>query len=177
MADRVIDNPIINSPYRAPTRHFAFDNDGITGEIAEGRRPSAYFIPVPKARKHAVQAELDLSELGLTADQIEPNHFVNSVRAKVDRWRTLGYPHVTPTTRHLLEFWSDPGRDNPILFCQREAVETAIYLAEAVHKDGDSSIPNRLGEINKEYNGGLSRVALKMATGSGKTIVMAMLIT
>lgn len=177
MADRVIDNPIINSPYRAPTRHFTFDNDGITGEIAEGRRPSAYFIPVPKARKRAVQAELDLSELGLTADQIEPNHFVNSVRAKVDRWRMLGYPHVTPTTRHLLEFWSDPGRDNLILFCQREAVETAIYLAEAVHKDGDSSIPNKLGEINKEYNGGLSRVALKMATGSGKTIVMAMLIT
>ncbi|GGS87746.1 restriction endonuclease [Planobispora rosea] len=176
MADRVIDNPIINSPYRAPTKHFRFDNNGITSEIAEGRRLSSHFIPVPRARKSAVQTELDLPELGLTADQIQLNHFVNSIRARVERWRTMRYPHVTPTTRRLLEFWSDPERDNPILFCQREAVETAIYLAEAVNKDGDSSIPNRLTEINKEYNDGLNRVALKMATGSGKTVVMAMLI-
>ncbi|WP_424535519.1 BPTD_3080 family restriction endonuclease [Sphaerisporangium viridialbum] len=176
MADRVIDNPIINSPYLAPARHFKFDNDGITEEILEGRRPSSYFVPVPRARKRGVQAELDLPELGLTGDQIEPNHFVNSIRGRVDRWRAMLYPHVTATSRRLLEYWSDPERDNPILFCQREAAETAIYLAEAVHKDGDTSIPNKLAELNREYNDDLSRVALKMATGAGKTVVMAMLI-
>ncbi|WP_149264227.1 BPTD_3080 family restriction endonuclease [Actinomadura sp. K4S16] len=176
MADKVIENPIINSPYLAPTRHFKFDNDGITNEVVDGRRDSAYFVPVPRARKRGTQAELDLPELGLTADQIQPNFFVNAIRSRVDRWRAAGYPNVTPTTRRLLEFWSDPVRDNPILFCQREAVETAIYLAESATKDGDTNTLNRLREINAEYNDGLNRAALKMATGSGKTVVMAMLI-
>jgi len=175
VADRVIDNPIINSPYHAPTRHFKFDNDGITDEIVEGRRPSAYFVPVPRARKRNAQMELDLPELGLTADQIQPNHFVNAIRTQVERWRAMGYPNVTPTTRRLLEYWNDPNRDNPILFCQREAAETAIYLTEAANKE-NPSILNELTKINKEYNDGLNRVALKMATGTGKTVVMAMLI-
>ena len=83
---------------------------------------------------------------------------------------------VTPTTRRLLEHWSDPERDNPILFAQREAAETAIYLAEAAQKQGDAWIRNQLNETNTACNLGLHRVALKMATGSGKTVVMAMLI-
>ncbi len=53
MADKVIENPIINSPYSAPDRHFRFDREGITNEIIEGRRPSEYFIPVPRPRKRA----------------------------------------------------------------------------------------------------------------------------
>ncbi|MFF4122685.1 BPTD_3080 family restriction endonuclease [Microbispora rosea] len=176
MTDRVIENPIINSPYLPPSRYFEFDSHGVPGEIKEGRRPSSFFIPVPKAQKGNAQVELDLPELGLTGDQIEQNHFVNAIRRKVDGWRLRGYPDVTPTSRRLLEYWSDPARDNRILFCQREAAETAIYLAEAAHKQGDPSIHNTLTEINVTYNDGLSRVALKMATGSGKTIVMAMLI-
>lgn len=176
MTDRVIENPIINSPYLPPTKHFAFDRDGVPGDIVNGRRPSSFFIPVPKVRKRGAQVELDLPELGLDGDQIKENHFVNAIRRKVDRWRQSGYPGVTPTSRRLLEYWSDDKRDNRILFCQREAAETAIYLAEAVHKEGDSSFHNRLNEINKEYNAGLNRIAFKMATGSGKTVVMAMLI-
>src|SRR5258707_9574488 len=118
MADRVISNPIINSPYRVPARHFAFDIDGITDRIVESRRPSSYFVPVPRPRKRGTQQQLEFAEL--TADQIEKNQFVNDIRARVARWRELGRPDVTPTTRRLLEDWTDPARENPILFAQLE---------------------------------------------------------
>ena len=174
MADRIIENPIINSPYRAPEKYFKFDDEGITNEVVAGRRPSQYFVPVPKPRKKGQQIELDFAEF--TADKIRLNDFVNQVRDRVDIWRKQGYQSVTPTTRRLLEFWSDPGRDNPILFAQREAAETAIYLAEAAQKQGDVWIRNQLNETNQACNLSLHRVALKMATGSGKTVVMSMLI-
>ena len=174
MADRIIDNPIINSPYRAPEQYFRFDDDGITNEKVPGRRPSQYFIPVPRPRKRGQQIELEFAEF--TADKIRQNDFVNQVRDRVGIWRKRRYPHVTPTTRRLLEHWTDPERDNPILFAQREAAETAIYLAESAQKAGDAWIRNQLNETNTACNLGLHRVALKMATGSGKTVVMAMLI-
>jgi type III restriction enzyme len=174
VADRVISNPIINSPYRVPSRHFAFDNDGITDRIVEGRQESSYFVPVPRPRKRGVQRQLELGEL--TADQIEKNQFVNAIRVRVGRWRDAGYPDVTAVTRRLLEYWTDPGRDNPVLFCQLEAAETAIYLAEAAQKAGDVWIRNELERQNEVHNSRLNRIGLKMATGSGKTVVMAMLI-
>lgn len=112
MADRIIDNPIINSPYRAPEKHFRFDDEGITNEIVVGRRESQYFVPVPKPRKRGQQIELDFA--GFTADKIRKNDFVNEVRARVDLWRkpcclrwssrmprtaaTLGRGRVTSTT-------------------------------------------------------------------------------
>jgi type III restriction enzyme len=160
MADRVIENPIINSPYHPPVRHFAFDNDGITDRIVEGRRASSYFVPVPRPRKRGAQQQLEFAEL--TADQIKPNDFVNQVRARVTRWRETGHGDVTPVSRRLLEYWTDSGRDNPILFCQLEAAETAIYLAEVAQKVGDVWIRNTLVEINDEHNAGLNRIALKM---------------
>jgi type III restriction enzyme len=172
MTDRVIDNPIINSPYHRPSRHFAFDREGITNRIEESRRPSEYFVPVPRPRKRGQQ--LEFAEL--TADEIRPNDQVIQVRARVDLWRLQAYPDVTPTTRRLLEHWADPDRDNPVLFCQREAAETAIFIAEAAQKFGDAWIRNALDEANREHNNSLARIALKMATGSGKTVVMAMLI-
>jgi type III restriction enzyme len=174
VADRVISNPIITSPYRVPARHFAFDNDGITDRIVEGRRESSYFVPVPRPRKRGVHQQLEFAEL--TADQIEKNQFVNDIRGRVARWRELGRPDVTPVTRRLLEYWTDSERDNPMLFCQLEAAETAIYLAEAAQKAGDAWIRNGLDLQNEEHNARLNRIALKMATGAGKTVVMAMLI-
>ena len=174
MADRVISNPIINSPYRAPSRHFAFDNDGITDRIVERRRESSYFVPVPRPRKRGAHQQLEFAEL--TADQIEKNQFVNEIRARVAHWRDLGRPDVAPVTRRLLEYWTDPERDNPMLFCQLEAAETAIYLVEAAQKSSDTWIRNGLDLQNEEHNARLNRIALKMATGTGKTVVMAMLI-
>jgi type III restriction enzyme len=54
-AQIVIENPIVNSPFTAPTRHFRFDDEGITDEIDDGRRPSSYFMPIPKAKKRGGQ--------------------------------------------------------------------------------------------------------------------------
>ncbi len=172
MTDKVIDNPILNRPYDEPTRHFAFDDEGITDRVEESRRPSSFFVPVPRMRKGTRQ--LELAEL--TADQIRLNDLVNRIREQVTRWRRAGYPRVTPTTRRLLEHWADPERENRVLFCQREAAETAIFLAEVAGRHGYTDWRRRLAEANSEHNAGLPRVALKMATGAGKTVVMAMLI-
>ena len=83
---------------------------------------------------------------------------------------------VTVTTRRLLEYWSDPAREKKLFFCQREAVEAAVYLAEVAARYGDAWIENYLRDRNAEHNAGLPRIAMKMATGSGKTVVMGMLI-
>ena len=72
--------------------------------------------------------------------------------------------------------WADPKRENRVLFCQREAAETAIFLAEVAGRHGEPDFRTRLEPLNTEHNDGLPRVALKMATGTGKTVVMAMLI-
>jgi type III restriction enzyme len=131
VTDRVIENPIINSPYRTPDRHFAFDLNGITNEIVPGRRPSSYFVPVPRPRKRAAQMELEFADL--TAGQIRLNDFVNQVRDRVELWRKQGRPHVTYPTRRLLDHWTDPERDNPVLFCQLEiAVKVINHYGDEV---------------------------------------------
>ncbi|MEX2659584.1 MAG: DEAD/DEAH box helicase family protein [Acidimicrobiales bacterium] len=168
-----IDNPILNGPFGAPTRHFAFDDDGITDRIEDGRRPSSYFLPIPRARKRGGQLAFDTE---WTGDRIEKSKFINRVRERVGRWRAGGWQGVTPTTRSLLEHWTDPQRERPLFFCQVEALETAIYLAEAAGRFGDAWIENELREMADDANPGLFRVAHKMATGTGKTVVMGMLI-
>lgn len=172
MKQVVIDNPIINSPYEEPARHFRFDEDGITDEILEQRRNSAYFVPVPMPRKKSKQ--LTLGEW--TQDRVKENKFINDVRNRVRLWRDGGYRETTKTTTRLLRYWTDPERENKLFFCQIEALETAIYLTEAARKCSDAWIENEVRLANEAANPGLYRIALKMATGSGKTVVMAMLI-
>jgi type III restriction enzyme len=173
MPDTAIENPILNSPFEEPTRHFQFGEDGITDEIVESRRPSAYFMPIPESRRRRGQISM---EAEWTADRIRPNEEINSIRNKVGIWRHKGHPGVTSTTKRLLQYWTDPDRERRLFFCQVEAVETAIYLAEVASKEGDGWIANMLEERSAEHNPGLFRIALKMATGTGKTVVMAMLI-
>jgi type III restriction enzyme len=172
MADVVIDNPIINSPFDEPTRHFRFGEEGITNEVVEERRVSSYFMPIPAAKKR-MQLHFDTE---WTRDRIEENQFINQVRGKVGLWRRGRWQGVTPTTRRLLEHWTASERERRLFFCQVEAVETAIYLAEAATKYGDAWITDELRRFAEDANPGLFRVALKMATGSGKTVVMGMLI-
>jgi len=169
----VIDDPILNSPFREPTRHFKFDDDGITNEIVNGRRPSSHFVPVPRAKKKGKQLQF---ETEWTKDRIEPNPVVDRIRQRVSAWRQGGYVGVTGTTSRLLSYWTREGRDKPLFFCQVEAIETAIYITEVARKYGDAWIENDLRAANDTSNPGLPRLALKMATGSGKTVVMAMLI-
>jgi len=168
-----IENPILNGPFAAPARHFRFDDDGITNDIVEKRRRSAYFVPIARPRKKGGQRNF---ETEWTGDRVQENSEINRIRERVDARRTGGYVGVTATTRRLLEYWSDPAREKKLFFCQCEAVETAVYLAEVAARYGDAWIENFLRARNAEHNAGLPRIALKMATGSGKTVVMGMLI-
>jgi len=170
----VIENPVLNSPYEEPKRHFRFDEEGITDEIVEARRVSSYFVPVARPRKKGKQLVLDTE---WTEERIQENEFINQIRERVQDWRN-GYPGITNTTRRLLEHWQRPDRDpsQRLFFCQIEALETAIYITEVARKSGAVWIDNTLREKNDDANPGLYRIAFKMATGSGKTVVMAMLI-
>jgi type III restriction enzyme len=168
----VIENPVLNSPFFEPQRHFKFDDDGITDEIVEGRRISSYFIPIPRPKK---KGQPSLFETEWTQDRIEENKLVNQIRQRVALWRKGGYVGVTATTAQLLAYWTNPDRDKKFFFCQIEALETAIYITEVAHRYGDAWIGNALRAANDTSNPGLPRMAFKMATGSGKTVVMAML--
>jgi len=170
----IIENPILNSPFEEPTRHFKFSEEGITNEIVESRRVSAYFIPVPRSKKRSQAGTLFDTEW--TEDRIEENKFINQIRSRVKLWRDLGRPGVTKTSAKLIEYWTRSDRERRLFFCQIEALETAIYITEAAAKQGDRWIENQLREENEKCNPGLYRIAFKMATGSGKTVVMAMLI-
>jgi len=165
-------NPIINSPFEEPKRHFRFSEEGITNEIVSLRRQSEYFVPIAHPKKKGKQIAFE----SWTLDRVQPNAFINRVRGRVALWRKGGYVDITRTTRRLLEHWTRAERERKLFFCQIEAAETAIYLAEVAHKRGDNWIANELRRCNEEANPLLFRIAFKMATGSGKTVVMAMLI-
>ncbi len=173
MADALIENPILNSPFLEPKRHFKFTDEGITNEIVDGRRSSSYFIPIARPKKKGKQLSFDTE---WTQDRIEENKTVNRIRQRVGIWREGGYVGVTPTTAGLLRYWTDPERERKLFFCQIEALETLIYLTEVAKKFGDAWIENDVHAANDTSNPGLPRLALKMATGSGKTVVIAMLI-
>ncbi|MDQ6948253.1 MAG: DEAD/DEAH box helicase family protein [Actinomycetota bacterium] len=170
----VIENPVINSPYEEPRKHFVFGNDGITNEIGDGRRESTFFIPIAPPRRKEAQLQL---EGVMTAERMRSNELINKIRVEVGLWRQGGYRGgITPTTRKLLEHWTDSTRETRLFFCQVEAAETAIFLGEVASRSGVHWIENELQRLNGEHNGGLFRMAVKIATGGGKTLVMAMLI-
>ncbi len=171
-----LSNPILNSPYDPPAAHFEIGPKGPTGKVLDGRRPSESFIPVPASRKgRDDQQALDFD---VTGERREPNTLINDIRREVELWRANNWNGVTPYTRKLLAHWAarPPERDDPVLFCQREAAETAIFLAEVAGRHGTADYRRRLEPENASHNDGLPRVGLKMATGTGKTVVMAMLI-
>jgi type III restriction enzyme len=172
LPDVVIENPILNSPYDEPRRHFRFGEDGITSDIVDVRRISEYFVPVPRAKKRKQQLTF---ETEWTKDRIKDAETVNKIRQRIDAWRRGGYADATRTTRQLLEYWQRAERERRLFFCQIEALETAIYIAEVARKY-DPWIENHLRDSAKQWNPDLARIAFKMATGSGKTVVMAMLI-
>ena len=174
MARVVIENPVVNSPFEEPRRHFRFDDEGITPEIVPARRTSHYFIPIPRPRKRGAQA--GLFETEWVEERIQENRFINQVRERVARWRAGGHVDVTKTTARLLEHWTREERERRLFFCQVEAVETIVYLTEVAKRYSDAWIENDLRRAATEAGWDLFRVALKMATGSGKTVVMAMLI-
>ncbi len=135
MKQVVIENPVINSPFEEPARHFSFSEDGITDEIVESRRISAYFIPIAAPKKKSKQAQLSF-DTEWTQDRVQENKFINRVRERVKMWRQGGYIGVTKTTACLIEYWSNPDRGKKFFFCQIEALETLIYITEVAKKCG-----------------------------------------
>src|SRR5262249_16770533 len=156
-----------NSPFVEPSRHFAFTEQGIPDTILEGRRRSAYPIPRQEPGKPAARR---------VREEQREIPLVNHLRAAVARFRQGGYPRTERRTRRLPEQWRREDRDRRLFFCQLEAVETAIYLLEAAPRLGDHEARALLEAAQSGGSPRLLRLAFKMATGSGKTVVMAMLI-
>jgi type III restriction enzyme len=182
------EKPILNSPYEHPSRHWGLDEHGQpTQQIIEKRRRAEYITPIPKPKKRklkVVQRDLIFDEgEGLSSEkqQYDPTPVINSLRYHVDKWRSIPDPanwKVTPETARLLQHWHHhPFNAYRPFFCQIEAVETVIWLTEvAPHEKAGRDFLEHLVNANNYANPELSRLALKLATGAGKTTVMAMLI-
>jgi len=189
VTDAFFERPILNSPYEPPARHWELDEQGQpTQQIVESRRRADFVTPIPKPRKRKsalVQQVLipsDDAEISTQAQQYDPTSIINRARSLVEEWRSLPNPNqwqVTPETARLLQHWRH-NRFEGIrpFFCQIEAVETIIWLTEVAPQAGKRAkgILDHLANANNDANPDLVRVALKLATGAGKTTVMAMLI-
>jgi type III restriction enzyme len=154
-----IDQLIISSPYKEPEEHWAYIPERKEFEKRPGRRPASYWRSTQRtANNYDDPGEAISLEL------------VNRIRGRVSEWRKNDYPNVTGTTRKLLQYWRDPEmRQWPLFWCQLEAAETAIWLTESLEVERQGiTIPSDGSEWERQ--------CLKLATGTGKTIVMAMLI-
>ena len=189
MQNRFFEQPILNSPYEYPTQYWELDADGQpTHRIIDGRRSADFITPIPKPRRRkesARQARLELGNSSGLSDEdqlYDVSASVNEIRGLVDGWRRLPSPNtweVTPETARLLQHWrSHQFSSYRPFFCQVEAIETLIWLTEVAPKMGSRgrSVLQRLASANKEANPELLRITLKLATGAGKTTVMAMII-
>jgi hypothetical protein len=151
MKQVVIENPVINTPFKEPNRHFRFTEEGISGEMVESRRVSSYFIPIARPKKKGKQTQLSF-DTEWTQDRVKENEQINKIRSRISLWRQGGYLGITRTTARLLEHWSDPEREKKLFFCQIEALETLIYLNEAAKKFGDAWIENEIRLVNDHAN-------------------------
>ena len=188
MENIFFEKPILNSPYEYPTRHWELDTQGQpTQQIKEKRRRAEYITPIPKPKKRrgsASQQDIIFDEgkgLSSQEQQYDPTPVINNLRIHVDKWRSIPNPNdwkVTPETSRLLQHWRKHkfSAYRPF-FCQVEAVETVIWLTEVAptEKAGKDFLAH-LENANHYANPDLMRLALKLATGAGKTTVMAMLI-
>lgn len=175
-------NPVLNSPYEEPGWHYATDQGGNLNydDIRKGRRiftPDTPVIPLSQRQP----GMFDLNELAREYSE----HLINLLRREVGEWRRSRYPGVTSrVTRDLLDYWFlDPSREDrdKLFFAQQESVETAIWLNEVAERsNAGTHILNRLAEaqrtVSEDAVQALPRIAFKMATGTGKTVVMACLI-
>ncbi len=191
MTDLFFEQPVLNSPYERPNRHWELDETGQpTQQVVESRRSAEFVTPIPQPKRRkgsAQQANLVFDEaaqkLEAAGQQYDLTAIINGVRQQVDRWRELPNPsqwQVTPETARLLQHWRHH-RFSGIrpFFCQVEAVETAIWLTEvASNTRSGRNFLDHLENANNNANPDLPlpRLALKLATGTGKTTVMAMLI-
>jgi type III restriction enzyme len=189
MDNHFFERPILNSPYSYPEHHWELDSEGQpTQRIVDARRRAEFITPIPKPKKQKrklTQETLVFDEgkgLSTAKQQYDPTSIINDLRYQVDQWRRLPSPNdwqVTPETERLLQHWRHHKFSSfRPFFCQIEAVETAIWLTEVAPKIGKTGkgFIEHLANANRDANPELMRLALKLATGAGKTTVMAMLI-
>ena len=188
MSNPFFDHPILNSPYECPLRHWELDETGQpTQKLLETRRRAQFITPIPKPKKRKSAATQkgfvfdDGHGLSTKEQQYDPTSIINEVRGHVESWRSLPNPNqwqVTPETARLLQHWRHHKFSGVRpFFCQVEAVETAIWLIEVASQSKHGKrVLDHLAGANKDANPELMRLALKLATGAGKTTVMAMLI-
>lgn len=154
-----IDQLIVNSPFERPAVHWVYERETQQFKLEDGRRPAGYVV--------ATEDSQSFDDPGIFV----PLPTVNAIRERVDEWRSKGYPGTTGITKRLLEHWTDPEEreDHRFFFCQLEAIETLIWWVEA-------SPAERQGIVIEGDGGAFERLCCKMATGAGKTVVMAMVI-
>lgn len=180
---RAEDNPILNTPYAEPERHYATDTQGNLNyrDVRVGRRVFAPDVPQVPIGQQAQGSMFDLNDLRGQFGE----HLVNQLREQVGAWRRSGYHGVgSRVTRDLLAYWFDNPERAPhqkLFFAQQEAVETAIWLNELAEKSNTGThilnqLRQRQATAGDDPNDQLPRQAFKMATGTGKTVVMACLI-
>ncbi len=159
MEQSTIDRLIINRPYEEPQEYWRYNRERRTFSREEGRRPAGYLIASGDSKSFDDPGEF--VEIPL----------VNKIRPRVKEWREAGYPGATSITRRLLEFWTDPEdyESRRFFFCQLEAAETLIWLTEGPERE-------KVGLDIPKDGGEFERLCAKMATGTGKTVVMAMVI-
>ncbi len=197
---QAVDEPILNGPYDEPGEHWLYDKRTGVPYKMQGRRPASYYFTTKKVAsgQQDIFAEEERDDLDL----------VNRLRKDVRRWRESGYRGVSAVTRELFAYWFDPERARRLFFCQREAIETIVYLLELglanrLASTGFKTFEVDAGALENLVAGErppfvdaatefwprlvdppadasqlpLVRLGCKMATGSGKTIVMAMIIS
>ena len=183
------EQPILNSPYEYPSRHWELENGVPTDTIIESRRESEYVTPVPPPRRRLGQGSLTMGiqELSDAGQEYDPTPIINRIRGLVDAWRKIPDSKqwgVTAETERLLRHWRHyEFQGIRPFFCQREAVETVIWLTEVAgifrarpSRAEFRGIHTHITGSNAQANPEILRLALKLATGAGKTTVMAMLI-
>lgn len=197
-----VEDPVLCSPYEEPNLHWVYSKDGVPSQLA-GRRPAGYYFKTASEVTGSIQLKLE-SEREENRDDLP---LVNALREDVKRWRDSGYRGASKVTGNILQHWRRPDAPRRLFFCQIEAVETLIYLLEVrvpgrssrtgfqkfALSDADLQALLRGDDARALPPSGISpclidraegtdllpllRLGCKMATGSGKTLVMAMLIS
>ncbi len=168
-----VDQPILCSPYREPTKHWVYDKETGHPDKMPGRRRAGYWVD-------AYGTTDEQLELAITQEEgYSTLPIVEKLRNDVRRWRETNYRNATNITRQLLLYWQREGRERSLFFCQLEAVETIIYIAEIRRAQLRLGFTSEFTDedLLQLRDADLIRYGCKMATGSGKTVVMAMLIT
>jgi type III restriction enzyme len=167
-----VDRVVICDAYKEPDKHYE-QLAGGRSKLVERRRPSKSFLASARDVRGGIAGvvgrEANLFQ-DITASDEQLNEFVNQLRDEVREWREGGYPGTALVTRRLLEWWFEREEERMAVgkrffFCQREAIETVIYLYEVK------------GRYKMPETEDLLRYSLKLATGTGKTVVMALLVT